>query len=78
MRFDVIACNPPFHRGAKTEYEIAIEMIRSARSLAAPSAHFYLVANQFLGYETQMRRYWPNFSTVYEAAGYKVFRAIAD
>jgi 16S rRNA (guanine1207-N2)-methyltransferase len=78
MRFDVIACNPPFHRGAKTEYEIANEMIRSARSLASPSARFYLVANRFLGYETAIRRYWPSFSTVYEAAGYKVFRAIAD
>ncbi len=78
QHFDLIACNPPFHRGGATEHAIAAEMIRAAHEVAAAGARFYLVANRFLRYEAIMERHWPGFATLAQNGRFKVLRGVAS
>ena len=76
MTFDVVATNPPFHRGTGTNYDISRQFIRDAAQLLRLGGRLYLVANRFLPYEPLIRDRFAEMVTLHENSRYKVLRAI--
>ena len=73
--FDVIATNPPFHRGVGTDYEISRQFVRDAARLLKPGGRLYLVANRFLPYEAVVLSHLGNVSVIHQDNRFKVLRA---
>lgn len=53
--FDLILANPPFHRGAETDYGLPARVLDAALPRLAAGGRMLLVANQFLDYPAQAR-----------------------
>ncbi len=75
QRFDLVLCNPPFHQQRAHSSATALRFIREVGGILAPRGRFYLVANQFLRYETAMRETFGNVTTLAHDARYKVLLA---
>ena len=54
QQFDVILSNPPFHVGRGTVLDVALEFIAAAGRRLRAGGTFYLVANDFLPYESHL------------------------
>jgi 16S rRNA (guanine1207-N2)-methyltransferase len=54
---DLIACNPPFHRGSAKDSSAAFDMIASAGSALRPGGELWLVFNSHLPYLPVARRH---------------------
>ncbi len=72
LRFDVVATNPPFHVGQRTNDAVAKQFIEGARRVLARGGRFYLVANSFLPYEAPLAEAFDLVQTVYDDRKYKV------
>ncbi len=75
QRFDLVLCNPPFHRQHAHSSATALRFIREVSSILAPRGRFYLVANQFLRYEPAMRDAFGSVTTLAHDHRYKVLLA---
>jgi 16S rRNA (guanine1207-N2)-methyltransferase len=75
QQFDLVLCNPPFHQGHTQTTATALRFICEAREVLAPRGRLYLVANRFLGYESEMYRAFGNVTRVREDTRYKVLVA---
>lgn len=75
-QFDVVLCNPPFHRGVGVEFDVARQMIRDAAQVLRPSGRLYLVSNAFLRYEREMGGLFQVIWPVYNDHRYRVLRAL--
>jgi 16S rRNA (guanine1207-N2)-methyltransferase len=74
-RFDLIATNPPFHRGGIQTTSIAERFIQDAANILQPNGRFYLVANRFLKYETTLTSCFKQVQEVGGNSRYKVLFA---
>lgn len=54
--FDVIAINPPFHKGIETNYSFIEKFSRDAAQYLLPDGKVFLVANTFLPYRTYLEQ----------------------
>jgi 16S rRNA (guanine1207-N2)-methyltransferase len=77
QQFDVVVTNPPFHRGIGTEYDVAYQFVRDARSVLRPGGRLYLVANRHIRYVDHIRSVFDGVSTVFADNRYQVIRARA-
>jgi 16S rRNA (guanine1207-N2)-methyltransferase len=73
--FDVILSNPPFHVGRGVVLDVAAEFIACAQRRLKPGGAVYIVANDFLPYEPQLRR-WASVKEVVRESGFKVLHAV--
>ncbi len=73
--FDVVATNPPFHQGKKTDYDVGRQFVQEAARVLKPGGVLYLVANRFLPYEAQMQGAFDNVQQVTMDSQYKVLIA---
>lgn len=76
QRFDVVACNPPFHQRHEHMPDLALRFMRAAAQLLAPGGCAYFVANRFHAYESKLAAL---FESVVEVEGderYKVLRGV--
>ncbi|MGC9400521.1 MAG: class I SAM-dependent methyltransferase [Anaerolineae bacterium] len=76
QRFDVVVANPPFHRGAGVNFEVAQLFITDAARVLRPGGRLYLVANAFLKYEPWLRHPFAHVETVWRNARYHVYEAL--
>lgn len=56
-RFDLIATNPPFHRGTTKDSTPTFDMIAAAGEILTPGAEFWCVFNSHLPYLNALRRH---------------------
>jgi len=75
-RFDVVLCNPPFHRGVCVEYDVAHQMVRDAATLLRPGGRMYLVSNAFLRYEREIGERFTKVKEVFRDRQYRVLRTM--
>jgi 16S rRNA (guanine1207-N2)-methyltransferase len=74
-RWDLVAANPPFHRGGVTDLGPAESLIGDARRRLAPGGRLMLVANAFLPYERRLAAAFAEVSALREEGGFKVLEA---
>jgi 16S rRNA (guanine1207-N2)-methyltransferase len=75
QRFDLVVTNPPFHLGGMQTLEIGERFIREAAQILRPQGRFYLVANRFLKYETELQAHFKRIEEVGGDTRYKIVRA---
>ncbi|MCG8316824.1 MAG: methyltransferase [Pseudomonadales bacterium] len=71
--FDLILCNPPFHKGFDVSNDISTHFINNIHSLMNKNGTALLVVNQFVGIE---KRAMGKFAAIYELARNKSFKLI--
>jgi len=71
-RFDVVATNPPFHRGPSVDYDVAHQFIRDARDVLDAKGRLYLVSNAFIPYARQLEGMFRRVEEVYCDQHYRV------
>jgi 16S rRNA (guanine1207-N2)-methyltransferase len=74
-RFDVIASNPPFHRGRATDSSVADRLIGEAGAHLNPGGSLMIVANGFLPYHRGLNRAFATVETLASNRRYRVYRA---
>ena len=75
-RFDVIACNPPFHALERGERpDLGRAFIAAAARALAPRGQLWLVANRHLPYEQALAGGFAQVQTVAQQGGFKIVRA---
>jgi 16S rRNA (guanine1207-N2)-methyltransferase len=74
-RFDLIACNPPFHQGVDTEYDIAGRIISGAANHLTEEGRLRIVANRFLPYRDRLARSFKATRVVRENNRYRVYES---
>lgn len=72
-RFDLILCNPPFHRGFSVSDELSRKFLRQAARLLARGGTALLVVNQFIPLEKLAREHFSEISLLARDPGFKVF-----
>ena len=53
-KFDLILCNPPFHKGFETNTDLTEKFVRACHSLLSPHGTAYFVTNAFIGIEKEI------------------------
>ena len=74
-KFNLIAVNPPFHRGLLTTTTPTLNMISKAPEHLTPQGVMFLVANAHLPYMDSLKQAFKNVTIVKENTRYKVYRA---
>jgi 16S rRNA (guanine1207-N2)-methyltransferase len=72
--FNVIACNPPFHRGGETSYRAIDRLIAGSTAHLGAGGTLWLVANSFLPYQERLARAFGDVKAVYDDRSYRVYR----
>ncbi len=72
-KFDLILCNPPFHRGFETDGALTVKFLQHIRRLLAPNGVAVLVVNQFIGLENAAAPYFKHIKTVADNGQFRLF-----
>jgi 16S rRNA (guanine1207-N2)-methyltransferase len=54
--FDLIVCNPPFHKGVSTDYSFIERFAKGAKKHLNPGGEVFVVANSFLPYQETLQK----------------------
>lgn len=73
-QYDVVLCNPPFHKGFETEQDLTEKFLRSARNHLKNDGMAFVVVNQFIPVETIAPAFFKSTEIVYRDKSFKVFR----
>lgn len=73
-QYDIVLCNPPFHKGFDTESELTEKFIRSARHHLKNDGVAFVVVNQFIPLEAVAPAYFKCVETVHRDKSFKVFK----
>ena len=73
-QYDVVLCNPPFHKGFDTESDLTEKFIRSARHHLKNDGVAFVVVNQFIPVEAVAPAYFKCVEIVYRDKSFKVFK----
>lgn len=76
QRFDVVVTNPPFHKGAGVDFEVAQLFVADAARVLRPGGTLYLVANAFLNYRPWLKAHFVHVETAWENPRYHVYEAV--
>jgi 16S rRNA (guanine1207-N2)-methyltransferase len=71
-QYNLVASNPPFHVGVRTDYEIAHALIAHAQDVLEPDGRLIIVANKFLRYDRLMSTVFGNVHCLSETNRYHV------
>lgn len=74
-RFHTILSNPPFHRGAETEYRATHQFLKRAGEKLHPKGALWVVGNRFLAFDAIMAGLFANVEAVAETNSFTVWRA---
>jgi 16S rRNA (guanine1207-N2)-methyltransferase len=75
-QFDWIVTNPPFHRGAATDYDIARRFFAQAPGVLRRNGRLVLVSNRHLPYEGWLDEYFTTVETLDCTNEFKVLAAL--
>lgn len=74
-RYNLIASNPPFHRGKEVDTAVADRLIDEAPAHLLPGGSLVIVANAFLAYGKRMERVFTHVETIAATRQYHVLLA---
>lgn len=74
-RYDLIVCNPPFHRGRTVDLAMATTLIEQAPVHLYSGGAILIVANTFLAYRQLLERTFERVEIVKATPQYRVLRA---
>lgn len=72
-KFDLIVCNPPFHKGFDVHGDLTLQFLQSAKARMKPGAAAVFVVNQFIGLEQRAKGSFGECRLLAERDGFKVF-----
>jgi len=75
-KLDYVICNPPFHTGQKQDVELGQAIVAQGCQSLKRGAHFYMVANRKLPYETVLAKHLRSHHTVIETQGFKIMHGV--
>lgn len=73
--YDLILCNPPFHKGVGTDYSFIETFARDARRHLSKGGAVYMVCNTFLSYEKKLELAGFSVSVAVDNGSFKVLLA---
>ncbi len=73
-RYDLVLCNPPFHRGREVDLSTAFALATAARPLLKPGGQLLLVANRFLPYARELA---PSFAQIDTLAADRAYQVLS-
>lgn len=73
-RFELILCNPPFHKGKNTVSELTERFVKAAKRLLAESGEAYFVVNAFIPLEKVAAPLFRNIHCIANNRQFKVLR----
>jgi len=73
--YDLILCNPPFHKGVGTDYSFIEIFARDARKHLTKDGKMYVVCNSFLAYEKKLELAGLSVSVAVDNTSFKVLLA---
>ncbi len=73
-QFDLVICNPPFHKGFDTEKSLTETFVKSASLHLKNSGTAFFVVNQFIPIEQIAVPYFQSVEVVHQDASFKVIR----
>ncbi|PJE74473.1 MAG: hypothetical protein COV01_00335 [Candidatus Taylorbacteria bacterium CG10_big_fil_rev_8_21_14_0_10_41_48] len=73
--YDLILCNPPFHKGVGTDYSFIEIFARDAKKHLTKDGKIYLVCNSFLAYEKKLELSGLSVSVAIDNTAFKVLLA---
>lgn len=71
--FDLVLCNPPFHKGFDVHGDMTMRFLQSAKARLKPGAVALFVVNQFIGLEQRAGSLFEECRVLAEREGFKVF-----
>lgn len=71
-QYDIILCNPPFHKGFSHHKNISLQFIENMYRLLKPKGQAFIVSNQFIGIETLCQGLFSGFTLLKQENGFKV------
>lgn len=74
QKFDLLLCNPPFHKGFDTNNTLTKHFVCAAKRLLKPSGKAYFVTNSFIGIEKIAEKYFNRIETLENNTRFKVLR----
>ncbi len=72
-RFDLVLCNPPFHKGFDVHGDLTRAFLESAAARLKPGGLALFVVNQFIALEQRAEGLFARCERVAEGGGFKVF-----
>ena len=73
-KFDVVLCNPPFHKGFDTEKELTEKFVKSAKQRLTKIGSALFVVNQFIPLEQVAATIFSSVETVFNNNRFKVIK----
>lgn len=73
--YDLILCNPPFHKGIGTDYSFIETFARDTRKHLTQNGEIYIVCNSFLAYEKKLELAGFSVSTTIDNSSFKILLA---
>lgn len=73
-QFDLIVCNPPFHKGKGIDRDIGERFVGQAARLLKTQGQAWFVVNAFIGIEKLAAAYFVEVATVHNNQRFKVLR----
>ena len=73
-KFDILLCNPPFHKGFDTSNQLTEQFVKAAKRLLKPKGKAYFVTNSFIGIEKIAKQYFDTIKTLENNKRFKVLR----
>jgi 16S rRNA (guanine1207-N2)-methyltransferase len=74
-RFDWIISNPPFHRGIRSDFEIARDFFRSAGTFLTEKGRILIVSNKHLPYAHWLRAHYAKVKILASSREYAITQA---
>lgn len=74
QRFDLILCNPPFHKGFHTQGDLTQLFLERAHQRLAPKGEAWFVVNSFIGIENKARALFKHGEVLAHTPHFKVLR----
>ncbi len=74
-KYDLIISNPPFHIGKKVNYQVTKRFFKKAALWLNSKGKLVVVANQFIPYEKDLKKYFSKTRVVFRNNKYKVVEA---
>lgn len=71
-QFDLILCNPPFHKGFRPDSRLIQTFLAQTRTKLAPGGRAVFVVNQFIPLKEAASRYFDHYQTLTRQAGFEV------
>ncbi len=73
-KYDWIFTNPPFHTGAKLDYQISVKFIKNCKTKLKTNGTLILVVNSFLKYPEILTTHFKRVNVIAENTKFKVYQ----